>query len=89
MHIRRNIAGVDKPLTKGECLASQTHFMIAMRKVLEGYSEAIDSILVARYKSSNVKAMNVKIFNTKIAVEMGMMDKEYKKKKVAELISMK
>lgn len=45
--------------------------------------------MVARYKSSNVKTMNVKIFNTKIVVELGMMDKEYKKKKVAELFHMK
>lgn len=58
-------------------------------QILEGFSEAKYSLLMARYRISNAKATNVEITNTKIAMEMGIIDEVEGKRKVMELLGMK
>lgn len=82
-----NMSGDSKPLSKGECLMVQAHSMRGM--ILEGSSEARDSLLAARYKINNAKATNIEIMNIKIVVELYVSDEQERKKKVVELLGMK
>ena len=57
------MGGGSKPLTRSECL-------VAMTRILKGFSEAKDKLLAARQRISNAKATSVEISNIKQAVEM-------------------
>lgn len=82
-----NMSGDSKPLGKGECLMVQAHSMRAM--ILEGSSEARDSLLEARYRINNAKATNIEIMNINIVVELCVSNEQERKRKVVEFLGMK